>query len=212
MLETIKNRYDAFGPTMVKALTRKHFEAYYCSTKEEALEKALTLIPENHSVSWGGSMTVDAVGLKDALQKRGNKIIDRDTAKTPEERTKMMKEALTCNTFLMSSNAITQNGELFNIDGVGNRVGALCYGPDSVGVIAGMNKIVKDMDEAYSKVRNYTAPCNNNRFNLDIPCKINGACNDCVSPQSCCCQFVETRMCRPEGRIKVILVGENLGI
>lgn len=212
MLETVKNRYDAFGPTVVKALKKRHFEAFYCSTKQEALEKAISLISSDHIVSWGGSMTADEIGLRTVVKQKGYKIIDRDTAKNPEERTKLMKDSLTCNTFIMSSNAITQDGELFNIDGVGNRVAALCYGPDSVLVIAGMNKIVKDMDEAYLKVRNFTAPCNNNRFNLEIPCKITGACSDCLSPQSCCCEFVETRMCRPEGRIKVILVGEHLGI
>ena len=113
----------------------------------------------------------------------------------------------------MSSNAITETGELYNIDGKGNRVAALIYGPKNVLIIAGMNKVVKDMEAAYSRVRNYAAPVNNQRFpNSKAPCSITGECANCLSPDSICCQFVETRMCKPAGRIKVILVGEDLGI
>lgn len=122
-----------------------------------------------------------------------------------------MRKALLCDTFLMSSNAITEDGELYNIDGHANRVAALCFGPKYVVIVAGMNKIVKDMDAAYSKVRNYTAPVNAQRFNLDTPCCKTGSCFNCNSIQSICAQMVETRFCRPQGRIKVILVGEELG-
>ena len=121
-------------------------------------------------------------------------------------------KALNADFFLMSSNAITEDGELFNIDGKGNRVAALCYGPKNILVIAGMNKIVADMDSAYDKVRNYTSPVNAMRFCDATPCAKTGMCGDCLSPQSICAQFVETRICKPDGRIKVILVGEDLGI
>ena len=122
-----------------------------------------------------------------------------------------MHEALNCGTYIMSSNAITQDGELFNIDGNANRVAALCYGPESVLIIAGMNKIVKNLDEAYLKVRNYTAPLNCQRFDADTPCNKTGMCFDCNSIKSICAQFVTTRFCRPEGRIKVVLINEELG-
>lgn len=212
MLEPVKNRNDKLGPKVVNALKKRHFEAYYFSTKEEAVEKILDMIPTSDIISWGGTMTVDQLELKQKLVKKGCSVIDRDTASSPAEKQDLMRKALTCDNFLMSSNAITEDGELFNIDGVGNRVAALCYGPKNVFVIAGMNKIVKDMPAAYSRVRNYAAPANTQRFSLDIPCIKTGACENCISSQSCCCQFVETRICRPEGRIKVFLIGEDLGL
>ena len=164
-----------------------------------------------HSIGWGGSYSVEEIGLIKALYERGNKMIDRSKAKDREESLDIMRQALLCGTFLMSSNAITENGELFNIDGNANRVAALCFGPKNVLIVAGMNKIVRDMEAAYSRVRNYAAPVNAQRFNLETPCCKTGKCADCLSEQSICSEFVETRMSKPTGRIKVILVGENLG-
>ncbi len=213
MLEPLKKRNDLAGPKVVEALKKRHFEAYYISDSKDVAAKVLELIPADHSVSWGGTMTVDALGIKKMLADKGYKIIDRATAKSPEESEELMHQALNCGTFLMSSNAITETGELFNIDGKGNRVAALCYGPKNILIIAGMNKIVKDMDAAYSRVRNYAAPVNNQRFpDSKAPCSLTGECANCLSPDSICCQFVETRMCQPEGRIKIILIGEDLGI
>jgi L-lactate utilization protein LutB len=213
VLEPLKKRNDLAGPKVVEALKKRHFEAYYISDSKDVAAKVLELIPADHSVSWGGTMTVDALGIKKMLADKGYKIIDRATAKSPEESEELMHQALNCGTFLMSSNAITETGELFNIDGKGNRVAALCYGPKNILIIAGMNKIVKDMDAAYSRVRNYAAPVNNQRFpDSKAPCSLTGECANCLSPDSICCQFVETRMCQPEGRIKIILIGEDLGI
>ena len=213
MLEPTKIRYDKTGPKVVEALQKRHFEAYYISDSKDVAAKVLELIPSDHSVSWGGTMTVDALGIKKLLADKGYTIIDRATAKSPEEGEELMHKALNCDTFLMSSNAITETGELYNIDGKGNRVAALIYGPKNVLIIAGMNKVVKDMEAAYSRVRNYAAPVNNQRFpNSKAPCSITGECANCLSPDSICCQFVETRLCKPAGRIKIILVGEDLGI
>ena len=213
MLEPLKKRNDLAGPKVVEALKKRHFEAYYVSNGDEVAAKVLELIPAGASVSWGGTMTVDTLGIKKLLADKGYQIIDRATAKSPEEGEELMHKALNCGTFLMSSNAITEDGELYNIDGKGNRVAALIYGPKNVLIIAGMNKVVKDMDAAYSRVRNYAAPVNNQRFpNSKAPCSLTGECANCLSPDSICWQFVETRMCKPEGRIKVILVGEDLGI
>ncbi|MBQ4370738.1 MAG: lactate utilization protein, partial [Oscillospiraceae bacterium] len=138
----------------------------------------LELIPAEHSVSWGGATTVDQLGIKKVLADKGYTLIDRDTAKSPEEREEIMHKALMSDFFLMSSNAITEDGELFNIDGKGNRVAALCYGPKNILVIAGMNKVVPDMDAAYSKVRSYTAPVNAMRFCDATPCAKTGECGD----------------------------------
>lgn len=213
MLEPLKLKFEKSGPKVVENLKKRHFDAYYVSSKEEALKKVLELIPETSSVSWGGTMTMDEIGLKSALQDKNFKLIDRDTAKTPEERVDLMHQALFSDNYIMSSNAITEDGQLFNIDGNGNRVAALCYGPKNVIIIAGMNKVVKDVDAAYSRGRNLAAPANNQRFaNSKTPCATTGECANCLSPDSICNQFVLTRMCRPEGRIKVVLVGEELGL
>ena len=213
MLKHRKMQYDKAGPRVAEALNKRYFEAYYCSDREEGLKKVLELIPGEHTVSWGGTMTVDELGIKDALRRRGQAVIDRDTARDPREREQMLKQALTCDTFLMSANGISADGQLVNIDGTGNRVAALCFGPEQVIVVAGMNKVVPDMDAAYSRVRHYTAPGVVQRFpSAKTPCNVNGLCADCKSPDSCCCHFVHTRLCRPAGRIKVVLVGEDLGL
>lgn len=213
MLDMIKKRYDVAGPRVAAALEKHHFEAYYVSTSEEALEKVMSLIPKDHVVSWGGSKTMEAIGVYRRLAEEGYKTIDRGMGKTPEEQNELMRQGLLCDTFLMSSNAVTEDGQLFNIDGTANRVAALCFGPRSVIVVAGMNKVVKNMQEAYGRVRSYAAPCNMQRFEgRQTPCAVTGICGDCHSADSICNQMVTTRNSRPAGRIKVILVGEDLGI
>ena len=212
MLQPIKMCYDKAGPRVVEALRRNHFEAYYFSNREEAVEKIMELIPAEDSVSWGGAATVDELGIKDLLRQRGQTLIDRD-AVPAEERMDMMRRGLTADTFLMSSNAITEEGELYNIDGNGNRVAALCFGPKSVIVVAGMNKVVADMDAAVSRVRHFAAPANVQRFaGNKTPCIVNGQCANCHGEDCICAYMVATRISRPAGKIKVILIGENLGI
>ena len=210
--DAIQKRYDLAGPRVVEELKKRQFEAYYVKEEKDLPKKLLELIPKTDSISWGGSMTLDSLGIKNVLKDNGYNLIDRNTAKTPEEASKLMKDALTCDTFLMSSNAITEDGQLFNIDGNGNRVAALIYGPKSVIVIAGMNKVVKDMNEAYNRVRHFTAPINAQRFNLNTPCCQSGECANCLSPSTICAQMVATRFCKPANRIKVILVGSQLGM
>ena len=211
MLAPMKKMYDKSGPTLVKALEKRHFEAYYCSTAEEAVEKVLSLIPAGDVVSWGGVATVDQLDIKDRLRQRNQPVIDRDTAKTPDERVSMLHQALGCDTFLMSSNAISEDGQLVNIDGTGNRVAALCYGPRQVIVVAGMNKVAGDLNSAIARARHIAAPANVQRFDGKSPCRITGQCADCTSPDCICAQMVITRFCNPAGRIKVVLVGEELG-
>lgn len=211
MLTQRKMQYDKAGAKVAEALNKRNFEAYYCSDRDAALEKILELIPQGHVVSWGGTATVEELGVKDALRQRGQAVIDRDTAKDAQERQQMLKQALTCNTFLMGSNAISADGQLVNIDGTGNRVAALCFGPDQVIVVAGMNKVAGDLDGAMRRAREVAAPMNAQRFPLKTPCVANGLCGDCKGPDSICAQIVITRMCKPAGRIKVVLVGEDLG-
>ena len=211
MLTQRKMQYDKAGAKVAEALNKRYFEAYYCSDRAAALEKILELIPQDHVVSWGGAATVDELGVKEALRQRGQAVIDRDTAKDAQERQQMLKQALTCDTFLMGSNAISADGQLVNIDGTGNRVAALCFGPDQVIVVAGMNKVAGDLDGAMRRAREVAAPMNAQRFPLKTPCVANGLCGDCKGPDSICAQIVTTRLCKPAGRIKVVLVGEDLG-
>ena len=213
MLQPVKTCYDKAGPRVAEALRRNHFDAYYFSTREEAIEKIMALIPAEDTVSWGGTATVDELGIKELLRQRGQKLLDRDTAKDADERMAIMRAGLTADTFLMSSNAITEGGELYNIDGNGNRVAALCFGPKSVIVVAGMNKVVADMDAAVSRVRHFAAPANVQRFaGNPTPCFVNGQCADCHSEACICAYLVATRVSRPAGKIKVVLIGEDLGI
>ncbi len=211
MLTPRKMQYDKAGPKVAEALNKRHFEAYYCPDRAAAVEKVLELISPEDTVSWGGAATVDELGVKEALRQRGQAVIDRETAKDAQERQQMLKQALTCDTFLMGSNAISADGQLVNIDGTGNRVAALCFGPTQVVVVAGMNKVAGDLDGAMRRAREVAAPMNAQRFPLKTPCVANGLCGDCKGPDSICAQIVTTRLCKPAGRIKVVLVGEDLG-
>ena len=205
-----KMMYDKLGPTVVAALEKRHFAAQYCSTAEEAKAAVLALIDEGKVVAWGGSQTVDALGIKEALKEKGQPVLDR--AAVPEaEQAGIAKKALTSDVYLMSSNAISQDGQLVNMDGRGNRVAALIFGPDKVIVVAGMNKVVKTVDDAVSRVRNWAAPMNAQRFQKG-PCCATGKCEDCLSQGSICANLVVTRLCKPAGRIHVILVGEDFGM
>lgn len=206
----IKKRYDKAGQAVAEAMKRRGFDAYYVSDASEARKKALELIPENSVVSWGGSVTIDEIGIKEAVINGKYSVINRDEGKTAEERTELMRKALTCDVFLMSANAVSEDGQLVNIDGNGNRVAALCFGPKEVIVVAGMNKVAGSLEEAYARARKVAAPVNAQRFDLETPCTRTGLCADCLSPQSICSQMVVTRR-TSGGRIKVILVGEDLG-
>ena len=146
------------------------------------------------------------------LAQEGYTLIDRDTAKDPAEKQALMHQALNCGTFLMSSNAISKDGQLVNIDGMGNRVAAMCYGPRQVVVIAGMNKVLGTLDDAIARARNIAAPANAQRFGLKTPCGLTGQCGDCTSPDCICSYVVVTRNSMVHERIKVILVGEDLGL
>lgn len=194
----------------MKAMESRHFEAYYCGTKEEALKKALELIPEGSVVAWGGSVTMNEIGLSEALHNGKYQLIDRDAA-PPEERRKLMRQGLLADYFISGANAVSEDGEIVNIDGMGNRVGAIVYGPDHVVMIAGMNKVAKTLEDAVKRARTIAAPINKQRFGGTTPCAKTGSCGDCKAEDCICCQMLVTRVCRPAGRIKVILVGEDLG-
>ena len=211
MNEATRKYYEKRGALMVKNLKSRHFDAYYCANKEEALAKALELIPEGVTVGWGGAQSAEDIGLLEAVRKGPYREIDRDTAKSPAERVALMKKALLADVFITGANALSLDGQMVNIDGNGNRVAAIVYGPDSVIVIAGMNKVVATLEDAVQRARTIAAPMNKQRFNLETPCEVTGACADCRSEGCICNQLLITRNCKPTGRIKVILVGEELG-
>ena len=211
MTEMQKKYYDKRGAILVKNLKSRHFDAYYCSTKEEALEKALSLIPAGASVGWGGCVSCQQIGLLDAVRAGDYKALDRDKCNTPEERDNLMHQCLLADTFLTGANAISLDGQMVNIDGNGNRVAAIIYGPRQVIVVAGMNKVVDTLDAAITRARTVAAPINQQRFGLPNPCTATGSCADCKSETCICNHIVVTRHCRPVGKIKFILVGEDLG-
>ena len=204
-------RNDLLAKHLIENLEKRHFEAYYCPTTAEAIEKTLSLMPPKSSVSWGGSMTIRDMGLTKAVHAGDYQVIDRDLAKNPEEMAEMHRQGLLTDFFLMSTNAISEDGILVNIDGTGNRVAALSFGPKNVIVICGMNKVAKDADAAVKRARGYAAPVNSMRFMGKTPCAATGTCHNCLSAESICNQILITRLCRPASRIKVILVGEDLG-
>ena len=203
--------YENQAATIIKKLNMRKMEGYYCKNVEEAKAKMLELIGnEKKTVGYGGSMTLDENGFKDSVSAAGHELIIRENYKTPEEEKELKSKLTNADFFLMSTNAITLDGELVNIDGRGNRVSFLIYGPDSVIIVAGMNKVVTNVEDGIRRVRNQATPPNCNRLNCNTPCAVTGKCGDCYT-DSICCQFVVTRMSRVPGRIKVILVGETLG-
>ena len=204
--------YAKRGEVLVKNLESRHFKAYYCETKEEALKKALELIPQGASVGWGGAMSAQQIGLLDAVRTGDYRALDREGCATPEAREEMMRACLGADVFITGANGMSLDGQMVNIDGNGNRVAAIIYGPRSVLVIAGMNKVVDTLEEAVRRARTVAAPMNKQRFGDGTPCSVTGKCGDCKSEKCICNQILITRHCRPAGRIQFILVGEDLGL
>lgn len=210
MTEMQKMYYDKRGAVLVKNLQSRHFEAYYCSTKEEALEKALSLIPKDATVGWGGTVTCQQIGLLDAVRAGEYRALDRDTAKTAQEREEMLRQHLLVDTFLTGANALSVDGQMVNIDGTGNRLAAICFGPRQIIVVAGMNKVEDTLDAAIIRARTVAAPMNEQRFGHPNPCNATGSCADCKSESCICNHILVTRHSRGN-RIKFVLVGEDLG-
>ncbi len=203
--------YENLADTIIEKFNKRGIEGYYCHNAEEALLTAKRFLTPGCSISWGGSQTIKEIGLLDALDEADYILYDRDTAKTPEERSLMYSKTVTADYYFMSSNAITMDGQLVNVDGFGNRVACLITGPKNVIVIAGMNKVAVDVDAAIDRARNMAAPPNTVRLNKKTPCAETGKCANCLSEDCICSHIVVTRRSGIPGRIKVILVGEELG-
>lgn len=218
--KAIKQRNDLLSSKIVQNLKSRKFDAYYFDTKEEALQKVIELIPNKSSIAWGGSATLSEIGVFDKLKQGDYKLIDRDTATSPDERYDLMRQAFYADVYLTSFNAVSESGVLYNIDGMGNRVAAITFGPKSVIAVVGINKVCKTETAALERARTYAAPINVQRCNLNphfkkiehTPCSVTGSCENCKADDCICSYIVETRMSKIQGRIKVIIVGEELGI
>lgn len=211
-MNVLEQHHALIAEQVIKNLKKRHMDGYYCKTPQEAVSLASSLMAAGSSVTWGGCMTMKEIGLLDEIKSRHDLVVmDRADAKTPEEVEALYRKAFSADTFIMSTNAITLDGELLNIDGTGNRVAALIYGPKQVLVIAGMNKVCKDLDEAMTRVRNIASPPNCIRLDKKTPCASTGVCGDCLSADCICNQIVTTRNSRDPQRIKVILVEGSWG-
>lgn len=208
MNKNVFKRNELLAQKVIKGLESRNMSGYYAASKEEALKLALELIPEGSSVTMGGGESVHAIGLPDTLKQGNYHFIDRDAY---EDKRAAMLLAYDADVFLSSTNAMTEDGVLVNIDGNSNRVSAIAQGPKKVIFIVGMNKVCSDVDGAMKRARNVAAPINAQRFGLNTPCSKTGSCMNCKSPDTICCQFLVTRYSRHKDRIHVILVNDSLG-
>lgn len=203
--------FAAMAKSIIKNLEKRNMEGCYFETGAECVEAIMESIPDGSVISWGGSETIKEIGLMDAIHNNRYELIDRTAAKNPEESRQLYAKTVLADYYLMSSNAITIDGELINIDGNGNRVACLIQGPAHVIIVAGMNKIVTDIESGVARVRNMASPANAIRLKKELPCAVSGHCHNCLSPNCFCNQVVITRRSGHDGRIKVYLVGEELG-
>jgi len=196
---------------MIKNLQRRHIEGYYCPTAEEAVKKVSELIADGSSVTWGGTMTVRDLGIPEVLKSRGTlQVLDRDLVTTAEEKQDMYLRAFSADVYLSSANAISEDGVIVNIDGNGNRVAAITWGPKKVIFVIGMNKVAQTVEAALARARSTASPINAARFDIKTPCQTDGTCHNCNSTDSIC-NYVHFLRNSPKGRHVVVLVGENLG-
>lgn len=204
-----KESYNALlAQKLIEEFEKCNIEGFYCKSKEEALKKVLEMIPKDSLVSWGGSLTLYEIGLKDALKNEGYNFIDPAEPQGSKEKEKAARQALLADYFLMSSNAIAATGELVNIDGIGNRVAALCFGPKNVIIVAGLNKVEPNLDAAVLRVKDYSAKMTVMLYKQDYSSYEELS----EAAEGGCSQLVITNKSMFKGRIKVILVGESLGI
>ncbi len=201
-------RNDLLAQKVIKGLKSRNMTGYYAKDKEEALKLALELIPEGSTVTMGGAMSAHEIGLVKTLKEGNYNFIDRDDY---EDKRQAALLAYDADVFLSSTNAMTEDGILVNIDGNSNRVSAIAHGPKKVVMIVGMNKVCSDVDGAMKRARNVAAPINAQRFGIKTPCALTGACADCKSADTICCNFLITRYSRHTDRIHVILVNDSLG-
>ena len=208
------NRQKAFAKAcdgIIANLKKRNMEGYFYEDSASCVRAILDMIPDGSSISWGGSASVQESGMMDAFKNGSYELIDRSLAKTPEEQREIYGRTVMSDYYFMSTNAITYEGELVNIDGNGNRVACLIHGPRHVIIIAGMNKVATTLEGAFERARTMACPPNAVRLDKKTPCAATGKCGNCLSPDCFCNQIVVTRRSGHTGRIKVFLVAEDLG-
>ena len=204
-------RNERLAERMIKNLKRRHMEAFYCPTAAEAVRKVSELIADGCSVTWGGSMTIRDMGIPQALRERGTlEVLDRDLVESNEEKLQMYVRAFTADVYLSSANAISEDGVIVNIDGNGNRVAAITWGPKKVIFVIGLNKVAQTVEAALARARSTASPINAARFDIQTPCQQDGVCHNCNSSESIC-NYVHFLRNSPRGKHTVVLVGEDLG-
>ena len=204
-------RNQRLAERMIKNLKRRNMEAFYCPTAAEAVKKVSELIADGSSVTWGGSMTIRDMGIPQALKDRATlEVLDRDEVTDREEVVKIYERAFTADVYLSSANAISEDGVIVNIDGNGNRVAAITWGPKKVIFIIGLNKVAQTVEAALARARSTASPINAARFDIKTPCQVDGVCHNCSSPESSC-NYVHFLRNSPHGKHTVILVGEAFG-
>ena len=195
----------------LEALRKNNMEGYLINTENELIHKIQELVNEGSKVSLGGSMTLFETKIMEHLRSGRYELLDRyKEGLTADEIKEIYRKSFFCDAYFTSTNAITEEGELYNVDGNGNRVAAMLYGPDKVIVIAGVNKIVKDINEAIYRVENLAAPANAKRLNRKTPCTVTGKCMNCNSPERICREYTVIRKPVPN-RIFVLLLNEEYG-
>ena len=207
-----EERNEKLAERMIKNLHRRNMEAFYCPTTAEAVKMLSELIEDGSTVTWGGSATIRDMGIPDVLRSRGTlEVLDRDLVETPEDKQDIYLKAFTADVYLTSANAISEDGVIVNIDGNGNRVAAISWGPKKVIFVIGLNKVAQNVEAALARARSTAAPINAQRFEIKTSCKADGVCHNCNSPESICSYVHFLRNSRNQGRHVVVLVGENLG-
>lgn len=197
---------------LIKNLKNKNYDAFYASTKKEALKLIMKLIPEGATVGLGGSMTAAEIGIHKALEEGNYMLYNQYKAGIAKDKAAELRtKGLTAEYYVTGTNALTIEGELINLDGLGNRVAAITYGPEKVIIIVGINKIVPSIDAGIERTENYAAVLNCKRLNTDTPCVKAGVCVDCNVPTRICNHLLITYQQRKKGRVTVVIVGEELG-
>jgi len=212
MFEDIKNKlHELRLNATAKALEGNGFKAYVVPDRVVAKELILNLIPEGSVVGIGGSVTIREIGVIEELERRGFKVVHHWVKVSPEESLELRRKALTSDVYLCSSNAVTLDGKLVNIDALGNRVAAMVFGPKRVIVVVGRNKLVRDVEEGVSRAKNIAAVANALRLNYKTPCTTLGYCVDCKSPERSCniTTIIERKPTATD--VHVVLVNEDLG-
>ena len=206
-----EQRNERLAERMIKNLKRRNMEAFYCPTGKEAVKKVSELIADGSTVTWGGSMTIREMGIPQALKERKTlEVLDRDEVTDRTEVVKIYERAFTADVYLSSANAISEDGVIVNIDGNGNRVAAITWGPKKVIFVIGLNKVAQTVEAALARARSTAAPINSARFDIKTPCQTDGVCHNCNSPESIC-NYVHFLRNSPHGKHVVVLVGEDFG-